>query len=76
MAIRYMPMPAPHPIWGEDGGFPERLQVGFRNGKVRTYWLAEDTAFQPKPHLISQEAFDRLFAENGGYRPKHAKKDR
>ena len=74
MAIRFMPMPAPHPMWSEGGGFPVALKVPFRNGKVRTYILADQQ--QPAPNIMSKAEIDRLFAENGGYKPKHAKKDR
>ena len=73
MAIRFMPMPAPHPIWSDDGGFPEKLKVSFRNGKVRTYRLDFEVT-QPRPHLFSAAELDRLCCENGGYRPKHLKK--
>ena len=74
--VRILPMPAPHPIYGPEGGFPEKLKVGFRNGKVRTYRLDEDFVQQPKPQVLSSDELNRLFRENtyGGYKPKHAKK--
>ena len=69
---RIMPMPVPFPVYGPEGGFPRALRACFRNGKVRTYRL--DDIQQPSPHLFSRDEFDRLYEENGGYKPKHAQK--
>lgn len=72
-AIRIMPLPVVHPRWETElSEYPEIIQVSFSNGKVRTYSMAD----QPKPNLISRREFNRLYKESGGYRPKHAKKDR
>lgn len=71
--VRILPMPVPRPIWRyDDGGYPDRLQVPFRNGHVRTYWLAVE---QPEPQVISRRGLALMFKENPlGYKPKHAKK--
>ena len=70
--VRILPMPVPLPKWfGFNGGYPDLLRVSFRNGKVRTYTLDSP---QPRPHIISNEDWDRLYLESGGYKAKHAKK--
>ena len=70
--VRILPMPVPLPRWyGIQGGYPDLLKVSFRNGKVRTYTLDSP---QPRPHIISNEDWDRLYLESGGYKAKHAKK--
>ena len=76
--IRIMPMCNPLPLWdeGSDSEYPDVLRMAFRNGKIRTYRLVDDTVQQPKPHVIRTEDLNRMFTENtyGGYKAKHAKK--
>ena len=76
--IRVMPMINPLPMWDPDSmsEYPEVLKMAFRNGKIRTYRIVEDTVQQPKPQTVSAETLSRMFEENtfGGYKPKHAKK--
>ena len=70
--VRFMPMPVPLPKWiCVNSGYPDLLRVSFRNGKVRSY--VPDFP-QPKPHIISNAEWDRLYLENGGYKARHAKK--
>ena len=76
--IRVMPMINPLPMWdpGSTNEYPDVLRMAFRNGKIRTYRIVDDTVQQPKPQVVSTETLNRMFTENtfGGYKPKHAKK--
>ena len=71
--VRIMPMPVPHPVWRRNcGGYPDIMQISFRNGHVRSYI---DQVIQPRPHTIRTDELNRLFRENPlGYQPKHLKK--
>ena len=71
---RIMPMPVVHPVWEHDGSeYPDKLQVSFCNGKVRTYQIRIE---QPKPHTLDAETMAHIMRKStfGGYRGKHEKK--
>ena len=54
------------------GGYPDIVQVAFRNGHVRSY---DERVALPPPYVISTNELYRMFRENPiGYKPKHLKK--
>jgi hypothetical protein len=69
--VRILPMPVVHPVWRDEGGYPDAVQVSFANGHVRTYIDVR----QPRPQVISTRELQKMMKDNpDGYRPKHAKK--